>query len=222
MDLTEIQCKTCYKCGLTLNFSFFSRHKSKKDGLQTYCKSCCSKISTKHMDKVGGKRKLAEYERQIRADPLLREQLIQDAKQWDKDNAERVSEYKRKWVDNNYTKSRLASIKSRAKAEGIVFNLTLEDIQIPSICPILLIPLTRARSENYAHRSAISVDRLLPGLGYTKGNIHFISNKANTMKQDATPAELLLFADWVYRTFRNEELNTKSTETLEAIELSRS
>jgi hypothetical protein len=29
---------------------------------------------------------------------------------------------------------------------------------------------------------------------------HF-SNKANTMKNDATPQELLAFADWIYKTF---------------------
>jgi hypothetical protein len=41
---------------------------------------------------------------------------------------------------------------------------------------------------------AMSLDRINPKLGYTKGNVQFISYKANVMKQDVDIDTLLLFA----------------------------
>ena len=37
--------KTCNKCKLTLDFSYYYKNKVKKDGLQTYCKKCMAKTN---------------------------------------------------------------------------------------------------------------------------------------------------------------------------------
>lgn len=51
-----------------------------------------------------------------------------------------------------------------------------------------------------------SLDRVIPDLGYVKGNVVFISNQANKIKQDVTEKELYAVADWLHDK-RKEVLN---------------
>jgi len=99
-------------------------------------------------------------------------------------------------------KRMLAGAKSRAAAKGLMFNLHYEDIQIPNLCPILKIPLIP--SEGMSDGSP-SLDRLVPYLGYTKGNVKVISMKANRIKTDATSLELEQVLEYVKKI---EEENT--------------
>jgi hypothetical protein len=73
--------------------------------------------------------------------------------------------------------------KSRAKKYNVEFNLDPEDIIIPEFCPVLGIPLFRG--ENVISDNTPSLDKIIPFLGYVKGNIIVISYKANRIKSDA-------------------------------------
>jgi hypothetical protein len=68
------------------------------------------------------------------------------------------------------------------------FTIKLKDIHIPNKCPILKVPLVCST------RYSPSIDRIYPDKGYVKGNIAVISTLANSMKANATPDELLIFA----------------------------
>jgi hypothetical protein len=48
-----------------------------------------------------------------------------------------------------------------------------------------------------------SLDRINNNRGYTKNNIQVISYRANTMKGDASPIELIRFAEWVLQNYKN-------------------
>lgn len=87
--------------------------------------------------------------------------------------------------------------KSRAKARGIEFNISKEDIEIPDICPILRMPLVVHRGKPGSYNDSPSLDRKNPNKGYIKGNVWVISSLANVMKNNATEEQLNLFADWV-------------------------
>lgn len=76
----------------------------------------------------------------------------------------------------------------RAKKYGLPFNIQVEDIVIPDVCPILGIKLLK--NEGQAKASSPSLDRIIPKKGYTKGNVWVISYKANRLKSDATLEEL--------------------------------
>ena len=104
----------------------------------------------------------------------------------------------------------LKSIKARAVAKGLPFDLTLDDIAVPSVCPVLGLKLSREVGGKA--NSSPSVDRVVPSLGYVKGNVQVISELANRMKADATPEQLLLFADWIYKTYKVKKITlTKET-----------
>ena len=83
----------------------------------------------------------------------------------------------------------LTRAKSRAKIGNIPFNLTLEDISIPHTCPLLGIPIEVQPKKGY-HPNSPSLDKIIPEKGYIKGNVWVISNRANTLKNDATLTEL--------------------------------
>ena len=103
----------------------------------------------------------------------------------------RVPLSKEKWLNTSAVTKMLSRCKSRATQQSRVFNITEEDIVIPSICPILKVPFNT--SSDYTP----SVDRIDTTKGYVKGNIQVISNKANRMKSNASAKELKLFAEWI-------------------------
>jgi hypothetical protein len=105
-------------------------------------------------------------------------------------------EYQSLWLRNNPERRTLAEIRSRARKTGVKFNLTLEDIVIPKVCPVFGFVF---RKGDKLHSP--SVDRINNRKGYTKGNIQIISGLANVMKNKATPAELLLFAEWINKCY---------------------
>jgi hypothetical protein len=121
-------------------------------------------------------------------------------------------EYSAKWYRANLEKYLLYQVRARAKKLGLPFNLSLDDIQIPEVCPILGIPLARNEGKLGPAHNSPSVDRVIPELGYVKGNVQIISTRANVMKNDASPEELRKFAAWVNQ---STLLSTTYTDSLQ-------
>ena len=74
------------------------------------------------------------------------------------------------------------------------FNLTEEDIKFPDICPVLGIPVILEQIDGPRKRTdnTPSLDRIIPELGYVKGNVEMISWRANRLKNDAKLYEIEL------------------------------
>lgn len=107
----------------------------------------------------------------------------------------------KKYKAENPDKRALSNIRQRAKDLGIAFDLELSDLSGTFMCPVFNIELERGTRHNF--RFSPSVDRIDPTKGYTKDNIQILSNLANTMKQDATKEQLLQFAEWILKTYRD-------------------
>ena len=89
--------------------------------------------------------------------------------------------------------------KSRAKKFGLDFTIELKDIVSPEFCPALGIPLKRAVGRGANSDFSPSLDRLIPSLGYVRGNVVVLSKKANQIKNNATVYELEKIAQWLRR-----------------------
>jgi len=76
----------------------------------------------------------------------------------------------------------------RAKKKGIPFTISMDDIVIPEVCPLLEIPLVSTHDKRDPRNP--SLDQIRPGKGYTPDNIQVISSRANWLKGDATLTEL--------------------------------
>lgn len=91
--------------------------------------------------------------------------------------------------------------KQRSKKYNRDFDLELSDIVIPSHCPVLGIQLEVHEGRSGGNSNSPSLDRVDSTRGYTKDNIQVISHRANMMKVDASKEELLMFANWILKTF---------------------
>jgi len=85
----------------------------------------------------------------------------------------------------------LSRAKQRAKERGHEFNLELSDISIPSHCPVLGIKLVSHRGRSGGNPESPALDRIDNTRGYVKGNVMVVSHRANMMKVDASPEELI-------------------------------
>lgn len=117
-------------------------------------------------------------------------------------NASKLSEYDKKRY-NSIERSLWYPAKKRAKLKGIEFNIDITDIVIPEFCPILGIRLERGKGT--VSPSSPTLDRIVQSKGYVKGNVHVVSYRANSMKNDASPEEILKFANWAINQFAGPE-----------------
>lgn len=91
----------------------------------------------------------------------------------------------------------LIDARRRAKRDGVMFDLFEEDIHIPSVCPALGISLNLNNKPGCP--DSPSLDRIDNSKGYLKSNVIVVSNRANSIKRDATITELIALTNF-YKT----------------------
>ncbi len=86
-----------------------------------------------------------------------------------------------------------------AKRKGIAFdvdaNYFIEIFPADGICPVLGIKLDWTQKKNSPENP--SIDRIMPAVGYTRGNLAWISYRANMIKGDATIEEIKCVIDYM-------------------------
>jgi hypothetical protein len=89
----------------------------------------------------------------------------------------------------------LRSARKRARKKGLDLSITLDDILIPTHCPVLGIPLVPSPPGiRSACDNSPTIDRIDSTKGYVSGNVIIVSWKANRIKTNATPDELIKVA----------------------------
>jgi hypothetical protein len=185
MKKKENKSKKCNKCGKESGIGDFYIQRHKKFSVKTgtriveyvssYCKKCDREMSHKYSSINRKAINTAKRDR-LKSDPVYRNI---------------VNKSKRDSCANNVEQGMVTRARQRARKKLLPFNITKHDVVIPSHCPLLGIKLVRGTKGNYD--ASPSLDRKDPKLGYTVNNIWVISNRANTMKSNATLAELTTF-----------------------------
>jgi hypothetical protein len=109
------------------------------------------------------------------------------------------------WRVANHSRILLKDAEKRAKRKGLPFDIVVADIVIPSYCPVLGIPLYYGAGKRTANSP--SVDRIVPGRGYVRGNIAVVSWRANELKRNGTLEELKKLVLWLELQREQEWLN---------------
>jgi hypothetical protein len=101
-------------------------------------------------------------------------------------NMKKINAYSKIYRRKNINKSMLFAARARAKQNKLPFDLDVNDIIVPETCPILNIPISTCGDK----RNSPSLDRIIPDLGYVKGNIRVVSWRANWIKNNMTKEEV--------------------------------
>ena len=89
--------------------------------------------------------------------------------------------------------------KSRAKEKNIPIDLDLDYLEsiVVDKCPILDLPLSWGVRTGKQTDNSPSLDKLDATKGYIKGNVYWLSLRANTIKSTGNSQEHRLIADWI-------------------------
>lgn len=124
------------------------------------------------------------------------------------DNRETRNKRAREYLKNNVAAGLLGHARRRAEDAGVPFCLKAEDIHVPEFCPVLGIRLERNGQRGPRHSSP-TLDRFVPSRGYVVGNVHVISHLANSIKNSATPEQIMAVAKWAERTAKEQAMSPR-------------
>ena len=111
---------------------------------------------------------------------------------------------KEQWPDD-----RLTHVKANAAKRGVEYNLHRGDVEWPTHCPVFKTELSYRSGDDV--RNSPSLDRIDTTKPYEKDNVMVMSQKANVMKNDASPEELVSFAKWVLLRYKGVVVPEEST-----------
>lgn len=113
-------------------------------------------------------------------------------------NYEEVRKYRKS--KRGHVSQLLNAAKNRSKAKNLAFDIDLDYLEsiATSECPIFKTVFSWGRDKKGRTKNSPSLDRIIPELGYIKGNLVFISDLANMIKQNVTEVELYAVADWLH------------------------
>lgn len=158
MSLPGLTSKVCSKCHTDKPLDSF--YKSSSQGYQHYCKECAYKVKQERRQDPTYLAVLRAKDREVHRDRYRRD-------------VELSRERSRVYRNANKELYLWCSAKQRAEEGSIPFNLEVKDICIPTHCPILGIKL--AHDNKSTRDDSPSLDKVIPSLGYIKGNVAVIS-----------------------------------------------
>lgn len=189
-------CRTCSR-SFPATPAFFRRAKDCTGGISFECRECRSEYVRNY------KRKHAERI------------AFQRREQYAADNGKAVKQREAKRIAKDPWRSKaqrmLAGMKERAVARNLPIDLKFFTVPVLTIwiannqrCSCCGVEFD-VRDRSVANRDRTqSVDRIIPELGYVRGNVAIICWRCNNLKRDATADELQAVVNWMRRASRNQ------------------
>ena len=185
--------KVCIKCKESKPYEEFSIKRAAKDGRNGSCKVCDREAKQEYRDANREKyRENSRLHREKNKEKINKQQN----EGYQRHREKRLTSMKQKRLEKPEVEL-LKGAKYRAKKKGLPFNITLDDVRAPDVCPVLGIPLYVG--EGVLHKGSPTLDRFDPELGYVQGNVNVISSLANTIKSNATWSEVLAVSQWMQK-----------------------
>lgn len=163
--------KVCRDCGRDLPISSFYKN---GNSYRPECKECKNKAESERRAKDVEARRAKDRERYSKN----REKEIASMKR-----------YRENLKETNYLKYFIQNKKKAVIREGIEWDLDekfLEEL-FTGVCPVFGCPIHLGGREEDCKAE---LDRLIPSKGYVKGNVRWISRRANRIKSDASIDEI--------------------------------
>lgn len=170
------------------------RHQRRKEiARRSYEKHKAKRLAQNRAFQKANPGKVREYAHRWRE--KNKEKALAYGHQYRRDNPEKVKQSVRNYQKAHPERVLWAGAKDRARLKGLPFEITPEDILeciegVGPTCPITGEPFKKGKGKSCPQ--SMSLDRVIPALGYVRGNIRIISVRANTIKQDCTDP-------WIFR-----------------------
>ena len=102
---------------------------------------------------------------------------------------EKIASQRRRTAPDSWPSFLIIGARHRAKMIGREFDITVDDIEVVTICPVLGIEM-KPNFSGRAKPNSPTIDRIDNSKGYIKGNVRMISYRANMLKRDAGVDEI--------------------------------
>lgn len=178
-----LACLTCHE-ELPFTHEFFMRDKHQPFGLYKRCRKCTNQERADHRKRqpTGSDKTRKEWSNKKESNKL-------------RYNQDPIPERARRLFNG---------IVSRCRDKNLVMDGQISRALIESLlktrkaCPCCNTTFDLTfHMDGRSHRSAPSIDRLRPDLGYTMENIRLVCWRCNEIKGDSTSAELRMVAEWM-------------------------
>ena len=125
---------------------------------------------------------------------------------------------KTSYQKQQHLKRYLNNARCRARRDNLPFDITHEYLESIATdeCPVYGIVFEWGPSKlgkGYTKENCPTLDRIVPEKGYVKGNVAFISYKANRIKDNGTMQDHYAIADWIWERINAEQKESTSVPT---------
>lgn len=188
--------KRCPKCQEVKPLTLYNKRESSRDGHRDWCAPCERALVKQYRESLSPETKAERAERKNAYNQSYRvahlDKLLAYEHQYRESHRESLRSKTKKFYTQYPERLLFQLARKRARDYGVPFSVTPESILalIPEDgrCPITLESFERGVGKVGAR--SMTLDRIIPKLGYVQGNVGIISHLANTIKSNCISVEV--------------------------------